>query len=136
MPGNVLETRAVVAETVIEAHDCPSCGVIYGITADYYRLRRIDGQGWLCPNGHSVIATNTTLKENRTLREKNLDLRARLDQAEADAEAKKRDIARMKKRAKAGLCQFCRRHFVNVARHVENRHPNGKASRSGRKATT
>jgi hypothetical protein len=135
MPGQLLEARAVVQQTVIEAHDCPSCGVIYGITADYYELRRTDGEGWHCPNGHSIIATNTILKDNRQLRERNLDLRARLDQAEADAAAKKREVARMKKRAKNGLCPCCRRHFMNVQRHISNKHPDFAASQSGEKAT-
>ena len=135
MPGNMLEKRAVVQTTVIEAHDCPDCGVVYGITEDYRARRCVDGEAWYCPNGHHIVSNNTTIEQNHELREKNLDLRARLDQAEADAAAKKREVARMKRRAKNGLCPCCRRHFMNVQRHISNKHPDFTASQMGEKVT-
>lgn len=117
---------------------CPSCGILYGLTKAFADSKRENAGGYYCPNGHYL-----SWKENEADR-----LRKRLKDAERDAqwfkdaeqrERKQRQAAersaaaykgqttRLRKRAIAGVCAFCHRHFVNVERHVSTKHPDEKA---------
>lgn len=117
--------------------DCPSCGVIFAIPGDLETRRRGDGQGFYCPNGHTMSYDGKTERELTKLRE---DLqraqnraqwaedserlqRERAGSAERSLAATKGQVTRLRKRAVAGACPFgCRRHFVDVERHVATRH--------------
>ena len=51
--------------------------------------------------------------------------------AERTLRTTKGHLTRSRKRACRGLCPFCKRHFVNVQRHVETKHPDA-AKEAGR----
>lgn len=124
-------SRGIVISQKVKlvTEECIECGVVFAFPSQLQDvLIQRKGTTFYCPNGHGqVYAGKTDAEKLREAEERNLSLRQRLDQAEADAAAKKKEIARMKRRAKAGLCQFCRRHFVNVERHVERKHPEKSA---------
>lgn len=124
--------------TVLEAQECVSCGVMFALPQELTVERQGDGQSFYCPNGHSQSYTTTDAVRLREERRKNARLVAELDQTNSRIDRLNNDvldgakeIRRMKRRAKAGLCQFCRRHFVNVERHVESRHP-GQSPSTGK----
>jgi len=88
------------------------------------------------PNGHGQVYLGQPVCERLTeVQSKNLLLRQQLDQAEADAARKGKQVASLKRRAKNGLCPCCRRHFMNVQRHISTKHPGFAASELGEKAT-
>lgn len=115
---------------------CPvsTCGVRYGLDAEYQRKREKDGKSWVCPNGHSL-----SYHENETdkLRAEKLRLESRLEYVrnERDAAIKattiqkgratrfKNERDRIKERIANGVCPCCNRHFVNVERHIRGQHP-------------
>ena len=122
-------------EVVIELRPCPSCGAFVALTPDQWERREkgTDGLphsnangGYMCPNGHQY-----GWGENETDRQRN-----RADKAEAETRrlAADRDgllaqiaqqekaIARVKRRADAGVCLHCHRTFQNVVRHMATQH--------------
>jgi hypothetical protein len=105
------------------------CGIMVGIPEQLYRAAKKDHrQSVYCPLGHSFVYTgDTELQQERKWRQQAEDMaaaeRARADQAERSARAYKGQTTKLRKRALTGTCAFCRRHFVNVERHVATCHP-------------
>lgn len=114
--------------------ECGSCHIPFAIPDNLYKARRKDGKNFYCPNGHYIGYSNN----------ENTRLKARLDQAEAEAAWQRgaRDraradadhqaarvrgyqgaLAKTKKRAAHGVCPCCSRTFADVARHVAGQHP-------------
>lgn len=130
--GNRVYAQGIINVSVqLNAHDCPTCGVVYAISQEFEDRKQDTGDGWHCPNGHSIVFTTSIRARNKQLKEEATRLTAQLDQAWATVGDREKEIKRMKRRATAGVCQFCRRNFANVARHVERKHP----SQKDRKAT-
>ena len=133
----------IETDTVLEAQGCVNCGILFALPQDLRTQRQSDGHSFYCPNGHSQSYTTTDAMRLREEREKSTRLIADLDQAEgqigqlaSDVMDKAKEIRRMKRRAKAGVCQWCRRHFANVEHHVASKHPGqspstGKATGDG-----
>ncbi len=120
----------------LELVTCYSCGIRFGLPSDFDANRLNDKETWYCPNGHAQSYTGRPVRDLLSESERrNLSLRQRLDQAEADATRKGKQLASLKKRVKNGVCPSCRRHFMNVQRHIANKHPDFAASQSGEKAT-
>lgn len=112
------------------------CGIQLAIPNDLYDFAKRKGQNVYCPLGHSFVYGDTKYKQlEREAEEARAQLareRARRDQAEAEAEHQKARargykgaMVQTKKRAAKGVCPVpgCRRHFVDVQRHVESKHP-------------
>ena len=107
----------------LEAQECTACGIVFAMPDSLVKQRRSDGVRFYCPNGHWLAYTKTDSSRLREERERSVQLVAQLDQANSALMDKAKEISRMKRRAKAGLCQFCRRHFANVEAHVDRKHP-------------
>lgn len=112
--------------------DCPSCGVIFGITTEYEDRRREDHKGWYCPNGHRMGFTGPTDAEKRAARaeESAKQLQAKLIAERNKADAARRDAAeakasetRLRWRVGHGVCPCCQRSFPALAAHVATKHP-------------
>jgi len=141
--SDLLYQRDVVrVATKITAIECHVCGVIFGLTDDFERQRRNDKRTFWCPNGHgAVYGTSEADTLRRKLEDAERDtnrLRAENDQAWAaateyrkDADAKGREIKRITRRANAGECLHCKRHFVDVESHVKRKHPDESPSHLG-----
>lgn len=122
--------------TVIHC-DTEGCGVAFALADSFIRARREDHATWYCPNGHPrhYPQKNETEELRQRLQREREALareRARADQARAEAEHQaarvrgyKGALAKSKKRQAKGVCPVpgCRRHFVNVERHVASQHP-------------
>lgn len=81
-----------------------------------------------CPLGHSYIIAGegeAARLERRLVQERERSARidAEREQAEAKARAQKGHATRLRKRAQAGVCPCCKRTFKQLARHMENKHP-------------
>jgi len=106
--------------------DCAQCGVVFALPTTYVSRRRDDGLTFYCPNGHLLSYTGGDKKRIRDL-EANLEfVRGQRDGQERRAEAALRSLSatkgvvtKLKKRAAAGICPCCNRHFDALESHME-----------------
>ena len=106
-----------MGHTVIEVHHltsfCSECGIPYAFDS---RNRRSDGKTFWCPNGHAQCfgrSTEAELEEEKD--------RRRLVETERDTAI--RQLGRLKKRIKHGVCPVCKRSFTGLRRHMNRKHP-------------
>lgn len=119
--------HAVSLLVTLETEECCTCGVIFAIPSSMQNQLRGNGGKFFCPNGHCQSYSKT---EADRLREK-LDeqtkaatrMADRAYKAEAAEQKALNDIARLKKRASAGMCPCCNRTFQQLARHMKMKHP-------------
>ena len=121
----------IMQQIEIVSEICVACGVTFGLTGDYQKRRQWDHKTFYCPNGHGQLypAKNEAEKLAEELEH---ERRRRIDEVEAAkvranfAEAAKKkaesELARISKRAHAGVCPCCKRTFTNVARHMQTKH--------------
>lgn len=118
--------------TVLVLHRCWKCKTQYAMeqSLDIAARARAGVLEFYCPNGHAGVfkSDNQIADEEKTRLE-----RDRLKQKVAELEDEKRllgnratrakkEVARIKKRALAGVCPCCNRTFANVARHMASKH--------------
>lgn len=111
---------------------CPVCKTYHGFERHIYETakQRAEKQLIWCPNGHSwVYNSQKTMNEHERTRLERDRLKQQLAQkddeiaaAERRAAAAKGQVTRLKKRATAGLCPCCNRHFDNLQRHMASKH--------------
>jgi hypothetical protein len=109
------------------------CGIVHAVPTDlrHYQERRFNkGEEFpiYCPLGHTHIPagkSQAAIERERAdqlareLANRNDDLRIeRLNHA-----ATKGQLTKARKRADRGVCQHCKRSFVDVQRHVATKHP-------------
>src|SRR3990167_4894499 len=133
MAIRVHQERVVVLTVAVNAVDCPNCGVVFGITEEFEKRRRADGQTFYCPNGHTETYGKSEAareREKREEAEKRLTaekgwsqrLSENLETERRSHAATKGKLTKAKNKAAAGQCLKCRRPFMNVARHYETQH--------------
>ena len=113
------------ADTALVLETCYTCGIPFGLPVEYQRrlLEEARQTTFYCPNGHGQCYVGRTATEKLAdAKDENLSLRQRLDQAEADAARKGKQLTSLKKRVNAGLCPHCNRHFTNLERHIAGKH--------------
>ena len=122
-------TRLLTVNTSIalETEECCACGVLFAMPASLRQKLSREGGTFYCPNGHSQHYTEPEVeilkRELRKSQNRANTLEYQLNSALDDLAEKKKEIRRMKRRANAGLCPYCRRHFMNVERHIHTKHP-------------
>lgn len=123
----------IVFSTTFRTQNCINCGVPFAMPSNVDDQFRRNGNSFYCPNGHSQFYTDTEIKKMRRLEEqaerarlRESAVRDQLAAAERSARAYKGVATRTKNRAKKGVCPVvgCKRHFVNVERHIISKHPN------------
>ena len=109
--------------------DCARCGIVFAMTTELERRRREDHGDFYCPNGHVMIFNYETEAEKY----KRLYDAASSDLARTEAQrrAYKGETTKLRKRAQAGMCAFCRRTFKDYARHMETEHGEEKKGELG-----
>ena len=123
--------RGVVrVEVVLDSLECAHCGIDFALPQNFIEQRRDDGKTFWCPSGHGNVFGDSLQKQLVAEQDRNVALQADLDrtrrarlQAETAVLDKTKEIARMQRRSRAGVCQLCHRHFVNVEQHVATKHP-------------
>lgn len=130
-------TVKVSQELVTET--CCECGMLFAMTADFKRqkleARGTRDKGFYCPAGHSQYYTgereaDKLRRELERAKQNAAYLEDRRREAREEAEHQRRrangykgHAARITKRAKAGVCPCCNRHFVALERHMASKHP-------------
>lgn len=133
-------TRISVTQGVMDiavdltAMDCAACGVVFALPTKLNSQRQGDGADIYCPTGHVMSYAGELNKLRAALRQAEKDRdwfkAAEVDQrtwrgeAERRLAAQKGQVTKLRKRLGAGTCPFgCRRHFMNLERHVASKHP-------------
>lgn len=128
---NGATNAGVVTMTIL---DCPCCGVIFAVTADYEQCRRDDAKLFYCPNQHSM-GYGKSAEDREREKAANLErrlkwaegrethLRDQLQATERQRRAAKGQVTKIKNRIAAGVCPCCRRTFQDLQRHMAGQHP-------------
>ena len=130
----VYQEAAISVGLKLTVLDCANCGIVFGISTELEKRLRENGTTFYCPNGHSQYFANSDLKEAKQEAEslrKALAVqeaatkreRQRRENAEHSLRATKGHVTRLRKRAQAGLCPVCNRHFEALERHMHSKHP-------------
>jgi hypothetical protein len=113
----------------VELHEvnCGECGGTYAINARYHQHKREKGGYWTCPYcktgwGFGESQIDKITKERDAEKARHQATLARLNEANAERDKAQKAAARLKKRASAGLCTCCNRHFTNLERHMQTKH--------------
>jgi hypothetical protein len=106
----------------------------------YEAARKSDRICFYCAYGHEQVFRAGETEADKLRRERDLlkqqmarveeekmDLVAKAALATSEAKAAKRETARLKKRAAAGVCPCCHRTFGELARHMQTKHPEFRA---------
>lgn len=134
----VSEGQRFNTDTTLVVVSCPSCFVKYAIPDSFNRSALAypgdSANGWdiCCPFGHTWHYTGESIKDKlRDERDRAARLAAELDQAQASLKGTRMNAARTRKELKsvktrvaAAVCPCCNRTFKQLARHMENKHPN------------
>lgn len=112
----------------LDLHECPSCGVVYGLTADYEDRRRQDHKSFYCPNGHNLSYSQESREEKlkRQLEATSSQLsrtQSQLTVTKRQKAAAKGQLTKTKRRVANGVCPCCNRTFADLAAHMHGQHP-------------
>jgi uncharacterized Zn finger protein (UPF0148 family) len=131
-----MPVKTLPYSAVLEVLECGHCGIPFAVPKDFHAKVKRTGEVFWCPNGGKIsyheteadrlkarLADEQRWRENAETRE-----RAAGDQLRASelrVRAYKGVVTRTKRRAAAGVCQVpgCRRHFADLQRHMESKHP-------------
>jgi hypothetical protein len=117
------QTLKIFTPVEIVTEECPSCGVIFGLTSQHRDERVKDHRLFYCTNGHSQHYTGESEAEKnaRLLREEQARHQRTIARENEERMAKEK-LARKLKRVDRGVCPECNRTFTNLARHMHCKH--------------
>lgn len=123
-----MSTYTVNHTVSLNVWECPSCGVVYGITSEFANAVKNRHGSYYCPNGHSLSWKDSEADIlRRKLDSARMDVdwyKSRASEAEGSLRATRGVVTKLRKRVTNGVCPFgCRRHFANLQRHVASKHP-------------
>jgi len=121
-----------------------SCGLTFAVPEDWEASRRRDHSWFYCPNGHTQHwPVESDVEKARRERDEATRLAAlrlsRIDQLAKEVAGKEKSLVaqrgattRIRNRAAAGLCPYCKRSFActRMAAHVRTKHPEHKKAQA------
>lgn len=128
-----MKTQNYADRLVIE--HCIKCGVTFGITEHFHRMRTNDHRSFKCPNGHSQYYCGKSdaekLKDQldqEAARRRNAEIREIQAADERDTALRQRAAARgqvtkLKNKIARGQCPCCNQVFKNLESHMTAMHP-------------
>jgi len=107
---------------------CGQCGGIYAIVERFRKRLKEEGGYWHCPYcqtawGYGESENDYLKKDRDVLANRCSYLSDQLSCEKRSGIALRGHLTRVKKRIVAGLCPCCKRHFMNLERHVQMKHP-------------
>lgn len=113
---------ALQAGAEFKEMNCGECGITFFVPHNFYNERKKDHSiEWFCPNGHGrVFSGETEAEKFKRLYED--EKRIRASEASARFKAEK-NMRKLQKRIRNGVCPQCHRSFVNLKRHIACKHP-------------
>lgn len=125
-------------DVALKVLQCGTCGVAHAIPQVMYDAMYREGGFWYCPSGHlrgwEEGAEKTKIKRLETELEAERQRKAAALARANDAQAANKELSKQLKGAKTrlknvkarvgnGVCPCCNRTFVNLQRHMHNKHP-------------
>ena len=111
-----------------KVYGCNDCDVSFGIEWNVAQRMERQHENVYCPRGHRMRFCDET--ELDRLRARSLRLESQIEfernsrrNAETVAKRERTRRKNVEKRIAKGVCPCCRRHFVNVERHMASKHP-------------
>ena len=107
---------------------CCNCGMTFAMPQTIMDERRKDHVNFYCPSGHTQHFPHETNEEKlkkqveKLQKEKEWAAQA-LKLANEDASKAQKSLARLRTRAKAGVCPCCKRTVKQMAQHMATQHP-------------
>lgn len=126
---------ATVTQLVtLDVTTCGECGAVFAMPRAFIAERQADRKTFYCPNGHArcygeseIGRLQAELERERSARKRETELRmaARKDAEHEALERRKlrTRVKNLKERVKNGVCPCCHRSFVQLARHMQTKHP-------------
>lgn len=127
-------TKTITLDLDFETTTCSQCGLVFALTAAFYRELRKNAKTFYCPAGHGLwFGESEADRLRRQVRE--LEARSVHYRDQADAEnrerrsverqlaAQKGQATKLRKRIANGDCPCCHRKFADLARHMAGQHP-------------
>ncbi len=126
-----METQVVMRTLVVV--QCGVCDILFGLSQAKYDRCFNTGEGFFCPNGHNFYSQPENARLRRELEQAkrirtNLEGDVAWEQREkgrigAQLRATKGVVTKIRRRVANGVCPCCKRHFVNLKRHMSGQHP-------------
>lgn len=138
-----LRLKIISVDLKLITEQCPSCGIVFAWPAEFHETVRKGGErcrGY-CPNGHVIQWSESEastlrrerdrLKQQAAQKDDEIRLwkntanqqREQVEHERRRANGYKGHATRITKRAKAGVCPCCNRHFTALERHMATKHP-------------
>ena len=136
-------------QTDLKSLQCGTCGVWHAIPQAMFDAALREGGFWHCPNGHSRgYDKGTNEKRIKELEAQVEQERARkaaalarenqanreLTNARTQLKGTKTRLKNVKHRVANGICPCCKRTFLDLQRHMHNKHPDFVKGDDGQKA--
>ena len=107
---------------------CGQCGGIYAIVERFRKRLEEEGGFWHCPYcktgwGYGEGENDRLKKDRDIFASRCSHLSDQLGREKRSGIALRGHLTRAKKRSIAGLCPCCKRHFANLKRHIQTKHP-------------
>lgn len=114
--------------TTLEVDVCKTCGIMFALPEEMLdRARTHPDIWWHCPNGHQWhFPVRTEAQKLKDVKDSLARERARHEQTTASLRATRGVVTKQKNRLRRvakGVCPCCNRHFKDVRRHMETKHP-------------
>lgn len=128
--------------TSLVTEECYSCHVLFAMPKELKDelLKQRAARFFYCPNGHGQHYVGKTREQELAEQVERLERRATRLSAEVDQErtahaladrrraAAQGQLTKARKRIENGVCPACHRHFADVQRHMDSKHPSGLAA--------
>lgn len=133
---------AITLDVELNVLSCCACGMTFAVPKSWETDRRREHDTWYCPNGHGQHFPGKTDAEKAKAEAEKLRSELALsrqngkylrDRVREEREAKERQkrraaafkghLHRTKRRVANGVCPCCNRHFEDLHRHMETKHP-------------
>lgn len=109
---------------------CCNCGAAFAVPDNVHLAWHEKGASFFCPNGHAQSYTESMKKKlDRALKDRDRFQGYYNQETDSHRHTKKRlaatqgVVTRTKKRVSKGVCPCCNRHFKDLHRHMESKHP-------------
>lgn len=119
---------SVTISLSLDSLTCSECGIDFAVPGHWLTARRRSHATFYCPNGHNQYfpgKSDVELAKERAdrlaqqLASRNEDLKVeKLSHA-----ATRGQLTKARRRAAHGVCPCCHRTFQQLARHMQNKHP-------------
>lgn len=116
-------------EAALQTKTCPVCFINYAAPELLFEKKMENGDNWYCPNGHSLVFTET---ETQKLQKKMERLKADVEWQRGRVAVKERELIAQKglttkakkklARVDNGVCPECNRTVSQLANHMRTQH--------------